>query len=453
MKKASRFLCSFVTVMVLVTNVAFAGDFVKDEEFFHGVKNYITKNYAGEITEEELYDAAVKGMFEKLDKHSIYMDKESNKSFNESVNGKMYGIGALINVRDGKLNIVEPIEDSPAQKAGLMPGDIIVGIEDERLKEIEDVREVINKIKGDKGTNVNLTISRNGKEFKVDIKRDEIKMKAVKYRVIEGNIGYIKISQFTINVADEVQGAVDNLKNQGINKAVLDLRGNPGGSLSSVVEVSKHFVPKGKVVIVKDAKGKVVNHYSKGKVAFDKLTVLVDENSASASELLSGAIQDTKSGTLIGKTTYGKGTVQTILPLKNGEGIKLTIAKYYLPSDRSIDKVGVIPDIDCDRLCIDISKIIEINKDTKLLKGDAGLDVLAVQERLKIMGYDISDPKGLYMDSTFKAVERFQQDNGIYPYGVADITTLNKINNKFIKYITSDEMDKQLKKSIEILNK
>ncbi|CAH2215105.1 S41 family peptidase [Tepidibacter aestuarii] len=453
MKKTGRFLCSLVTVMILITNIAFADDFVKNEEFFNAVKKYIMNNYAGEVTEDELYDSAIKGMFEKLDKHSIYMDKETNESFTESVNGKMYGIGALINVKDGKLNIVEPIEDSPAQKAGIMPGDTIVGIEDERLGEIKDLKEVINKIKGDKGTNVNLTISRNGKEFKVDIKRDEIKIKSVKYRVIEGDVGYIKISQFTTDVEDEVQAAVDELKKQGINKAVLDLRGNPGGSLSAVVEVSKHFVPKGKVVIVRDAKDKVINHYSKGEVAFDKLAVLVDENSASASELLSGAIQDTKSGTLIGKTTYGKGTVQTILPLKNGEGIKLTIAKYYLPSDRSIDGTGVTPDIDCDRYDIDADKLMELDKNTKLSKGDAGLEVLAVQERLEAMGYDITDPKGVYQDSTFKAVEKFQQDTGIYPYGAADLTTLSKINEEFVKYMLSDKMDKQLKKSIEILKK
>ncbi|MEJ8553395.1 S41 family peptidase [Tepidibacter sp. Z1-5] len=448
-----RFLCSVVTVMVLITNIAFADDFVKNEEFFNAVKKYVNNNYAGEITDDELYDGAIKGMFEKLDKHSMYMDKETKESFSQSVSGKMFGIGALINAKDGKLKIVEPIEDSPAEKAGLMPGDIIVAIEGERLGEIKDIREVINKIKGDKGTNVNLIISRGGKEFKVDIKRDEIKIKSVKYRVIEGDIGYIKISQFTTNVADEVQVAVDELKKQGIKKAVLDLRGNPGGSLSAVVEVSKHFVPKGKVVIVRDAKDKVINHYSKGEVAFDKLTVLVDENSASASELLSGAIQDTKSGTLIGKTTYGKGTVQTVLPLKNGEGIKLTIAKYYLPSDRSIDGTGVTPDIDCDRFDIDVEKLMELNKDMKLSKGNAGFEVLAVQERLGAMGYDISDPKGIYQDSTFKAIEKFQGDNGLYAYGVADVTTLNKINEEFVKYMTSDKMDKQLKKSIEILNK
>lgn len=453
MKKMGRFLCSLVTVMILITNIAFADDFSKDEEFFNAVKKYVTNNYAGEITDDEIYDGAIKGMFEKLDKHSMYMDKETKESFSESVNGKMFGIGALINAKDGKLKIVEPIEDSPASKAGLMPGDIIVAIEDERLGDIKDIREVIDKIKGEKGTNVNLTISRNGKEFKVDIKRDEIKIKSVKYRVIEGDIGYIKISQFTTDVEGEVQVAVDKLREQGIKKAVLDLRGNPGGSLSAVVEVSKHFVPKGKVVIVRDAKGKVVNHYSKGEVAFDKLTVLVDENSASASELLSGAIQDTKSGTLIGKTTYGKGTVQTVLPLKNGEGIKLTIAKYYLPSDRSIDGTGVTPDIDCDRFDMDVDKLIELNKEMKLSKGDAGLEVLAVQERLGAMGYNISDPKGIYQDSTFEAIEKFQGDNGIYAYGVADVTTLNKINEEFIKFMTSDKMDKQLKKSIEILNK
>ncbi|SHH33418.1 S41 family peptidase [Tepidibacter thalassicus] len=446
------FMTLLITVL-LFSNIAFGEEIVKNEEFFNDIKNYIIKNYAGEITEEELYDGAIKGMFEKLDKYSIYMSKEINEEFNEYVKGKMYGIGALLGVRDGKVKIIELLDNSPAKKAGLMPEDIIIAVDNKEIGKIKDIKSLINMIKGDKGTKVTLTVERDRNKFDVTITRDEIKINPVKYKVINNNIGYIKISKFNSNVVDGVKNAVEKLKQKGIKKLILDLRGNPGGGLKGVVEASKYFVPKGKVVSVKYKNGKTKEYYSKGEVAFDDVVVLIDNSSASASEILAGAIQDTNSGTIIGQRSYGKGTVQTVIPLKNGESIKLTIAKYYLPSGRTINGTGITPDIEVPRYLVDLDDLLNLSPDKKLFKNDAGLDVLALQQRLNILGYKIDDAMGVYQDSTFDAVTAFQRDNNLYPYGVADITTIKKLNEKFLEFILSEKMDNQLKKAIEILSK
>ncbi|SHK48136.1 S41 family peptidase [Tepidibacter formicigenes] len=455
MKIFKKTLASLFITILLFSNTAFGEEFAKNEEFFNAVKNYIMNNYADEITEDELYDGAIQGMFEKLDKHSIYMNKKENKGFTEEVQGKMYGIGALIGLRDGKVKIIEPLDGSPAKKAGIMPGDIITAVDNKEFGEVKEVGPVVNMIKGDKGTEVTLTIERDGNKFDVTIIRDEIKINPVKHKVIKGDLGYLKISEFNSNVVEGVESAVKSLKKEGVKRLVLDLRGNPGGGLRDVVEVSKYFVPKGKVVSIKDKKGNTTEYKSKGEIAFEKVAVLIDNGSASASEILAGAIQDTKSGTLIGKKSYGKGTVQTVLNLKNGESIKLTIAKYYLPSDRTINGTGLTPDIEAPRYSNDINKdeLITLTTDKKLSKNDAGLDVLALQQRLNILGYKITDNKGMFLDSTFDAVKSFQSDNKLYPYGTADITTLKKLNEKFTEFMLSDEMDNQLKKAIEILSK
>lgn len=451
MKMLKKCIIPIFIGMLLCSNTAFAEDFPKDEDFFNAIKGYIIKNYAGEISEEELYDGAVKGMFEKLDKHSVYMDKKESQEFTEEVKGKLYGIGALIGVRDGKIRIQEPLDDSPAKKGGLLPGDIIIAIDGNLIGEVNEVEEVIDKIKGDKGTTVTLTIDRSGKKFDVKLVRDEIKINPVKYKILQDDIGYLKITEFNENVSNGVEKAVDELKKLGVKKIVLDLRSNPGGGLKDVVDVSKYFV-KGVVVTVKDSKGVSQIYKSKGEPVFENAAVLIDDGSASASEILAGAIQDNKVGTLIGEKSYGKGTVQTILNLKNRESIKLTIARYYLPSGRTIDHTGLLPDIQAPRFNIDIENFEELDMDTVLHKSDAGINVLAVQNRLQILGYNIEDTKGIFGDSTFNAVEKFQKDNELYPYGSADLSTLKKINEKFAEYMLSDKMDNQLNKAIEILN-
>ncbi len=455
MKKLKRSFASIFVMLFLFTNVVFGEDFVKNEEFLDAIKEYILTNYAGEVSEEELYDGAVRGMFDKLDAHSIYMDKETSDDFNEEVSGKLYGIGALIGLRNGKVKIIEPLDDSPAKKAGLLPGDIIIGVDGEEFKEVKDTDTVLSKIKGDKGTEVILTIDREGKKFDTKLIRDEVKINPIKHKVIKGDLGYLKIGEFNANATKSTTKAIEELKKNNVKKLVLDLRGNPGGRLIDVVNIADYFVPKGKVVTIRDAKGNYEEYNSSGDLAFEKIVVLIDNGSASASEILAGAVQDTKAGMLVGEKSYGKGTVQKVLPLRNGESVKLTIAKYYLPSDRTIDHTGIVPDIEASRFpeSLNLEEMQELKMDKKLAKNEAGLDVLGLQERLSILGYKISDAQGIFGESTENAVKAFQRDNNLYTYGAADLTTLEKINEKFGEYMLSEKMDNQLNKAIEILSK
>ena len=430
-------------------------DIEKNIEFFNATKSYIIKNYAAdEITEEELIDAAVKGMFDALDKHSVYMDAEENEEFSEEVEGSFVGIGALVGVRDGNITVLEPLEDSPAIEAGLLPGDIIRAIDGEEIVDPEDIKAVVKRIRGEEGTTVKLTIERGGRSFDVLVKRAEVELNPVKYKDLGNGIGYIKLSEFSKVSIKNMGKAVEDLKGKGTDKLILDLRGNPGGGLVDVVAIAQDFVPKGKIVTIKYKNGSENSYPSYGEPAFSKVAVLVDNGSASASEILAGAIQDTNSGILIGKNTYGKGTVQKLLPLKNGEAIKLTIAKYLLPSGRSIDQTGLVPDLDTERFAseiVDVEKLTPFETDHTMKKGDAGLDVLALQERLKLLGYEISDPQGIYGDSTAEGVNAYQVKLEIGQSGQADTATLSSISGDFSKFMLSDEMDNQLQKAMEYL--
>ncbi|AHM57342.1 carboxy-terminal processing protease CtpA [Peptoclostridium acidaminophilum DSM 3953] len=436
------------------TSLSFGEDFNKDMSFFNAAKEYILNNYVDEVTEDQLIDGAVKGMYDSLDKYSTYLDAEENKQFTEDVQGTFSGIGAQIALKNGNVTIVEPLENSPALKAGLLPGDIIKAIDGKEIGEVKNLVDVVNKIKGPQGTAVKLLIERKGQSFQVSIIRDNVVINPVKSRVLENGIGYIRITEFNKTATQNTLTAIEELKAKGINKLVLDLRGNPGGGLLDVVGIAQEFVPKGNIVKIQYKDGAENSYPSYGNVRFAKVAVLVDESSASASEILAGAIQDTKSGVLVGKNTYGKGTVQKVLNLKNGEAIKLTIAKYLLPSGRSIDHTGLVPDVVAERYVegiVDLGKLQALPTDKAMKAGDAGLDVLGLQERLLALGFKTTDSKGIYGQSTTAAVSAFQSSQGLYPYGVADKTTLGAISESFTKLMLSDQMDNQLDKALEYL--
>ena len=436
------------------TSLSFGEDFKKDMSFFDAAKEYILNNYAGDVTEDQLIDGAVKGMYDSLDKYSTYLDAEENRQFTEDVQGTFSGIGAQISLKNGSVTIVEPLENSPAIKAGLLPGDIIKAIDGEAIGEVKNLADVVNKIKGPQGTVVKLLIERKGQSFEVSITRDSVVINPVKSRVLENGIGYIKITEFNKTATQNTLTAIEELKAKGIKKLVLDLRGNPGGGLLDVVGIAQEFVPKGTIVKIQYKDGAENSYPSYGDVKFARVAVLVDESSASAAEILAGAMQDTKAGVLVGKNTYGKGTVQKVLNLKNGEAIKLTIAKYLLPSGRSIDHTGLVPDIAAERYAesiVDLGKLQSLPTDKSMKIGDAGLAVLGLQERLEILGFEISDAKGVYGQSTSAAVSAFQTKQGLYPYGVADKTTLSAVSESFSKYMLSDQMDNQLGKALEYL--
>ena len=343
-----------------------------------GLKEYIKSNYVEGAEDNKLIEGAIKGMFESLgDPYSVYMTKEEFKNFNESTKGSYGGIGVIVSrSEDGYVTVVAPIEDTPGEKAGLKTNDKIIKVDDKDIVGI-DLEEAVALMKGKKGTKVTLTVMRdNVREPKVFvITREEIILKTVKSNIMENNIGYIRISMFDEDTGSEFKKALKELTSKNMKGLILDLRQNPGGFINQCVDVADELLDEGLVVYTEDKEKKREDYKSgKGKLEVP-FVVLIDEGSASASEIVSGAVKDRKAGLLIGVKTFGKGLVQSIEQLKDGSGIKLTTQKYYTPNGISINKVGIQPDIEVKALEPEEGQKPEDVKDVQLER--------AVEELLK----------------------------------------------------------------------
>lgn len=334
----------------------------------------IEDKYVNDVESEELIEGAIKGVVESLgDPYSVYMNETEFQDFIASINGSFSGVGMVLSVdeRTNDIIVVSPIEGTPAQRAGILPKDIIVKVDDIELAG-KSLDEAVKLLRGEKGTKVFVYIKRQDNEdlLKFELVRDDIRVTTIKHEIIDDNVGYIKITSFDSQTYDEFKAAVDSLQKQGIKGLILDLRNNPGGSLYESVRIADEILGKGMIVYTEDRnKNKLEEYYSDNNRISLPLVVLINENSASASEIVAGAIQDHKAGILVGTKTFGKGSVQEIEPFQNGTGIKLTIARYYLPSGRSIDGIGVEPDIEVE-LGEGISPFdIPREKDSQLLKA------------------------------------------------------------------------------------
>ena len=327
---------------------------------------FIETKYVNDTDDVKLIDGAIDGMVKSLDDpHSNYLSPKMYQTLMEQTEGSFAGIGVVMGMDSNKkIHIVGIMEGSPGQKAGLQEGDEIIAVDNTPVSDMA-FDEVAAHVRGAVGTNVTLTIMRNNDKQDFIITRDNIKLKTVGHKMLENNIGYIQIVSFSEDTAKEFQEAYDDLKNQGMQSLVLDLRNNPGGLLTSCVDIAKQLVPKGDIVSIVDKQGNKETYTSTLEKPEYPLVVLINKNSASASEILSGAIQDTKAGTIVGTTSYGKGSVQTILPMFADDAVKLTIAKYYTPSGRSIDGIGIKPDVEIDlpenaTTDVQLAKAIEI---------------------------------------------------------------------------------------------
>jgi carboxyl-terminal processing protease len=341
----------FSMLSVKITDVYAAKETSRYEQLdmFTDALNVIEKHYVEDVDMETLINGAIKGMLSELDPHSSFMTPELFKEFQVETKGEFGGLGITISIKDNILTIISPIEDTPADKAGLKAGDKIIRIENKPTTNIS-LEEAVDKLRGKPGTKVTITIFREGedKPFDVTITRDIITIKAVKSRVID-NIGYIRLTQFKQDASKEVQDTLKKLKNEDIKGIIMDLRNNPGGLLTEAVNVSGTFLPEGKTVVyTKDRDGKE-KHLKTNRSRYSELEmpmiVLVNEGSASASEIVAGALQDYKRALILGQTTFGKASVQTIIPMGNGSALKLTTARYYTPNGTSIQNVGIEPDI------------------------------------------------------------------------------------------------------------
>ncbi len=342
----------FSMVTLKITDVYAAKEPSRYEqlEAFSDALNVIEKHYVEDVQIETLINGAIKGMLSELDPHSSFLTPELFKEFQVETKGEFGGLGITISIKDNILTIISPIEDTPADKAGLKAGDKIIRIDGKPTTNIS-LEEAVEKLRGKPGTKVTITIFREGtdKPFDVTITRDIIVIKAVKSRVID-NIGYVRLTQFKEDAAKELKDAIKELEKEDIDGIILDLRNNPGGLLTEAVNVSSMFLPNGKTVVyTKDREGNE-KHLKTKLIGYNDtetpMIILVNEGSASASEIVAGALQDYKRALILGQTTFGKASVQTIIPMGNGSAIKLTTARYYTPKGRSIQNVGIKPDID-----------------------------------------------------------------------------------------------------------
>lgn len=330
---------------------------------------FIETKYVNDTDDVKLIDGAIDGMVKSLnDPHSNYLSPKMYKTLMEQTEGSFAGIGVVMGMdNEQKIHIVGIMENSPGQKAGLQEGDEILAVDGVPITQMA-FDEVAAHVRGQAGTDVVLTIMRDNANQDITITRDNIKLKTVGHKMLDNNIGYIQIVSFSEDTANEFNEAYNDLKNQGMKALVLDLRNNPGGLLTTCVEIAKKLVPKGEIVSIVDKQGNKETYSSSLEAPEYPLAVLINKNSASASEILSGAIQDTKAGTTIGNTSYGKGSVQTILPMFEDDAVKLTIAKYYTPSGRSIDGTGITPDIEIN-LDENATSDTQLNKALEILKA------------------------------------------------------------------------------------
>jgi len=334
----------------------------------------IKQDFVEPVTDKELLENAIRGMLSGLDPHSTYLDAEGYKDLQVGTTGEFGGLGIEVGMEDGFVKVISPIDDTPAQRAGILAGDLIIRLDSKPVKGMT-LQQAVNIMRGKVGTDIILTVVREGAEkpLEITITRDTIKVQSVKGRVLEEGYGYIRISQFQSHTGENLAKQIAKIRKESKNKInglILDLRNNPGGVLNAAVEVSDAFLENGLIVYTQ---GRVPDSELKFTATPNELIdgapmiVLVNGGSASASEIVAGALQDHKRAIIMGSQTFGKGSVQTILPLKNNTALKLTTARYYTPSGRSIQASGITPDIEIESIKV---SSVESNDSVRIKEAD-----------------------------------------------------------------------------------
>ena len=353
-------------------------DIYKKIDLFGEVLEKINKEYVDEIDQSESMDSAINGLLQSLDPYSAYMSPEIYNEMQTETSGEFGGLGIEVSMESGVVKVISPIDDTPASRAGIKAGDYIVKIDDIQVQG-KSLSEAVDLMRGLVGTSIELTVRRRGekKALTFNIVREIIQIQSVKAELIEENIGYLRLTSFNENSGKQIKKEIENFeKNKVVKSYILDLRNNPGGLLSQAIRISDFFLDNGEIVSTKSRKVSENRKWfaKKGDLTNGKaIIVLINYGSASASEIVAGALKDHKRAILLGENSYGKGSVQSIIPLKNDGAIRLTIAKYYLPSGKSISEVGVSPDIEItensDDFVIKTNTDNQLNYAIKLLNG------------------------------------------------------------------------------------
>ena len=350
MKKKIVLLFLFLAMFIKGANSS-EDDIYKKIDLFGEVLEKINTEYVDEINQAESMDSAINGLLQSLDPYSSYMSPETFNEMQTETSGEFGGLGIEVSMESGLVKVISPIDDTPASSAGIKAGDYIVKINDTQVQG-KTLSDAVDLMRGPVGSGIELTIRRRGekKALIFNIIREIIQIQSVKADLLEKNIGYIRLTSFNENSGKQIKKEIKNLeKNENIKAYILDLRNNPGGLLSQAIKIADFFLDDGEIVSTKSRKSSENRKWfaNQGDLTNGKtLIVLINYGSASASEIVAGALKDHKRAILLGENSYGKGSVQSIIPLKNDGAIRLTIAKYYLPSGKSISEVGVSPDIE-----------------------------------------------------------------------------------------------------------
>jgi carboxyl-terminal processing protease len=400
-----------------------ADDLYAQVELFSYALTTIQSEYVDQKQSKELIYGSLRGMLASLDPHSQFLDPEEYGELKTETQGKFGGLGIEISIRDGLLTVVTPIEDTPAWKAGMKPGDRVVKIEKELTKDMT-LSEAVKKLRGDPGTKIHLTVLRED-EFKLhefEITREIIQVQDVKdVQILDDHIGYLRLTEFREDSYTDFHKGLQKLKEEGADSVIVDMRNNPGGLLNVAIKITEDFLPANKLIV--STKGRRTSQDTEARASdrSDKfldwpMVVLVNEGSASGSEIFAGAIQDNKRGILVGEKTFGKGSVQSVIPLPDGSGLRLTTSKYFTPSGRSIHGVGITPDIVIERIYPDEDED-EDNAQPKKIKNKEKIeeikkDVNNVFDKVEMQ--ESQEPEKVKLTQQEKeARERLLKDNQV----------------------------------------
>ena len=373
-----------IIFILIATLFIFQKSFSENEDIYDKIDIFgevlekINKEYVDDVDPSKSMDAAINGLLQSLDPYSAYMTPESFKSMQTETSGEFGGLGIEVGMEAGVVKVISPIDDTPASKAGLKAGDYIVKIEGTQVQG-KTLTEAVELMRGPVGSSLEITVRRKGKKKAIifNITREIIKVQSVKSKILNDSVGYIRLTSFNENSSQQIKKVISKFnKNKNLNSFILDLRNNPGGLLSQAIKISDFFLENGEIVSTKSRRASENRKWfaKKGDLIDGKsMIVLINYGSASASEIVAGALKDHKRAIIIGENSYGKGSVQSIIPLKNKGAIRLTISKYYLPSGKSISEIGITPDIEVEESAgnfkINTDTDNQLNFAIKLLNG------------------------------------------------------------------------------------
>lgn len=418
---------------------------------FYDAYDEIKKNYFEDIDDKTVLDGAINGMVDALDDpYSDYLNTEETEHLMENISSSFQGIGAEIQESEGYIKVVSPIKNSPAEKVGLLPNDLIQSVDGKSIQGMSS-SEAVMLIRGEKGTTVTLTIKRGEKAepFDVKIKRDDIPIETVYAEMLDGGIAHIRMTTFSEHTYDELLAALDEMEAKGMKGLVLDVRQNPGGVLDGALKISDLFLDKGKTILQTEEKGKkpVLYPASGGRKVKVPVALVVDDGSASASEILAGALKESSDIPIVGIKTFGKGTVQSPLDMKDGSNLKITTAKWLTPDGNWIHKKGIEPDVKVDYPPYAMLPFLDPSEEMK--EGVVSANTETAKEMLKAVGYDVGKIDGLFDEKMTQAVKKLQSDLKVEENGVLSGDTAIGLMNKLREKIEKD--DPQLLKAKQVV--